>query len=41
VERLNLDWKDAEDILKTFLWVESACSPGGRQLCVEVISFAV
>jgi Fungal specific transcription factor domain len=39
VERLKLDWDGAEAILKTFLWLESACSPGGRQLWDEVMSF--
>ncbi|KAE9374172.1 hypothetical protein N431DRAFT_283576, partial [Stipitochalara longipes BDJ] len=35
-ETSRLDWEGAESILKTFLWLESACSPGGRQLWVEV-----
>jgi hypothetical protein len=40
VKRLNLDWDGVEDILKTFLWLESACGPGGRQLWDEVKRFA-
>jgi hypothetical protein len=39
-ERSKLDWDGAEAILKTFLWLESACSPGGRQLWDEVMVFA-
>lgn len=41
VERLKLDWDGVEAILKPFLWLESACSHGGRQLWDEVMSFAV
>jgi hypothetical protein len=37
----KLVWEDAEDIVRTFLWLESACSPGGRQLWDEVNSFTV
>jgi hypothetical protein len=40
VKILKLDWDGVEDILKSFLWLESACSPGGRRLWYEV-SFAV
>lgn len=37
--RLKLDsWKSVEQILETFLWLRSACSPGGRQLWHEVMS---
>jgi Fungal specific transcription factor domain len=38
---LRLDWNGAEDILKSFLWLQSACSPGGHQLWDEVMSFTV
>jgi hypothetical protein len=41
LKRLKLDWDSVEDILKSFLWLESACSPGGRRLWGEVMSFAV
>jgi hypothetical protein len=41
VKRLKLDWGGVEDILKSFLWLESACSPGGRRLWCEVMSFPV
>jgi hypothetical protein len=41
VKRVKLDWNGVEDILKSFLWLESACSPGGRRLWGEVVSFAV
>jgi hypothetical protein len=29
---LKLDWESVEDILKSFLWLKSACNPGGRRL---------
>jgi hypothetical protein len=41
VKRLKLDWEGVENILKRSLWLESACSPGGRRLWGEVMSFAV
>lgn len=41
VKRLKLDWDGVENILKSFLWLESACSPGGCRLWGEVTSFAV
>jgi len=41
VERLKVDWDGVEDILRTFLWLESACSPGGRQLWDEVMNFSL
>jgi hypothetical protein len=38
VRRLNIDWAGIEDILETFLWLESACGQGGRQLWDEAMS---
>lgn len=31
-------WNSLEDVLRSFLWLESACSPGGRVLWDEVAS---
>jgi hypothetical protein len=41
VNILKLEWDGVEDILKSFLWLESACSPGGRRLWGEAMNFAV
>ena len=39
VRKLRLmDWGGVEDILESFLWLESACGKGGRELWDEVIS---
>jgi hypothetical protein len=39
VRKLRLtDWDGVEDILESFLWLESACGKGGRELWDEVIS---
>jgi hypothetical protein len=40
MERLKLDWDGVEAILKAFLWLESACGPGARQLWDEAMCFA-
>jgi hypothetical protein len=32
------DWGDAEDILESFLWLESACGQGGHMLCDEAMA---
>jgi len=37
----RLEWEDAEEISKEFLWLECACGPGGRKLWDEVMSFEV
>jgi hypothetical protein len=39
VRKLRLvDWGGVEDILESFLWLESACGKSGRELWDEVIS---
>ncbi len=36
VDRLNIDWDMIEKILEAFLWLDRACSPGGRDLWAKV-----
>lgn len=37
VERLKIDWRGAEEILDSFLWLEFACNTSGHQLWDEVM----
>jgi len=37
VEWLKLDWEGVEHIMRTLLWLDSACSSGGRQLWDVVV----
>ena len=39
VRALEIDWNSVEGILERFLWLESACSPGGQLLWFEVVEF--
>jgi hypothetical protein len=39
VRILRMDWDSIEEILESFLWLESACGPGGRLLWSEVMEF--
>jgi hypothetical protein len=39
VRRLEIDWDGVGEILENFLWLESACGPGGRLLWAEVMLF--
>ena len=32
VKALEINWNSVERILESFLWLESACSPGGKLL---------
>ena len=41
VDKLNVDWSCAEEILETFLWLDSACGPGGKELWAKVENLAV
>lgn len=34
---LRIDWDSAEEILESFLWLDSACGSGGRLLWAEVV----
>jgi hypothetical protein len=34
---LRIDWDSAEEILESFLWLDSACGSGGRRLWAEVV----
>ena len=36
-KKTSRDWENIQNTLETFLWMESACSSGGRQLWSEVI----
>jgi hypothetical protein len=39
VRKLHLmDWSGVEDILESFLWLESACGKGGRELWDEIMA---
>jgi hypothetical protein len=38
VERLKLDWGGAEEIMGTFLWLDSACGRSGRDLWAKVVN---
>ena len=39
VRRLDIDdWEGVKDVLGSFLWLDSACSPGGRLLWSEAMS---
>jgi hypothetical protein len=40
VEISKIDWDAAEKTFENLLWLESACSPGGRQLWDEVMGTA-
>jgi hypothetical protein len=39
VRILEIDWDDVEEILESFLWLESACGSGGRLLWSEVMEY--
>jgi hypothetical protein len=41
VQRLKIEWEEAEGVLETFLWFEIACSPGGRLLWDEALNLGV
>jgi hypothetical protein len=37
---LDVDWCEVKEILGTFLWLESACGDGGKELWGEVEGLA-
>lgn len=37
LQRLNITWEDAQEILETFLWLENACGTEGRELWFEAV----
>jgi len=39
VRILEIDWDGVEEILESFLWLESACGSGGRLLWSEVMEY--
>ena len=41
VARLDLDWTGVQEILGTFLWLDSACGAGGQHLWDEVLSIGL
>jgi hypothetical protein len=41
VKKLELtSWKDAKEVLKTFLWLDSACEQGGQQGWDEIFAIS-
>jgi hypothetical protein len=39
VNKLHImDWSGVDDILESFLWLESACGHGGRELWDEIMT---
>jgi hypothetical protein len=40
VDKLRIDWRGIEDILETFLWLDSACGPRGRELWAKIEGLA-
>jgi hypothetical protein len=41
IDKLRTDWSGVEEILETFLWLDSACGPGGRELWAKIEDLAV
>ena len=41
VQSLEIDWTEAQHILENFLWLDIACSTGGRQLWNEVLNLVL
>lgn len=41
IDKLKINWVSVEEILQTFLWLDSACSPGGRDLWAKVEDIAL
>jgi len=37
LQRLNITWDDAQEILEKFLWLENACGTAGRELWSEAV----
>lgn len=35
IRAIKMDWNDVKEVLKTFLWLDSACDFGGRQLWAQ------
>jgi hypothetical protein len=38
IQRLDITWDDTQEILEGFLWLESACGAGARELWTEVVN---
>jgi hypothetical protein len=39
VKILEIDWDGIEEILESFLWLDSTCGSGGRLLWSEVMEY--
>jgi hypothetical protein len=41
VDKLRVDWRGVEGVLETFLWLDSACGPRGRELWAKIEGLAI